>query len=320
MIRTTRVRRLRRQPSPFTAPSTRPTTAGPDPIPSGPWRNSPLTDADSLALSVPVPFATDTSGNDVTLTLTGNAVMIAGGPESGVTSTARLLSAAAALDPIARLYVADGFGGTSWKPVNVMAQRLIMGADETAVYDLHEVLDELVAEMHNRYQMLRHLPADVDARDPDQAAVLRPLMPPILLVLDDAQEYLAAADTPRVSDGITSRLIHLARGGREVAITLVIAAHDVDYCVMPSALRDAFTIRLCTRTLRSPFEHQVLGDQPARRFGETDTRTLPPEVPGLAVLATSTSWPQVVRRDRLDRDAFAGVCERGQTLRLAALA
>jgi hypothetical protein len=105
----------------------------------------PLLEADSVNLREPFPFGLDEFGRDVQLRLLARNLILGGAPDAGKSASLRVVAAAAALDPRAKLWMMDAKTGGAefvhWAPA---AEEVVRGRDLTAAVEMLARLEERI--------------------------------------------------------------------------------------------------------------------------------------------------------------------------------
>src|SRR5260221_523783 len=167
----------------------------------------------------------DERGQLVRVPLIWNSLLVGALPRQGKTFTARLLALFAALDPYVRLDVFDFKGSPDWRKFALVADRCAFGLTMSRAGDplqiFGETLDEIKADVQDRYHRLSELPAEVCpegkltreiARDP------RLRMPIRVLVLEEFQEVYDLGDA---SKEVASRLAFLVKVAPGAGVILI---------------------------------------------------------------------------------------------------
>jgi len=270
--------------------------------------------AEKWSLWDPIPFGQDARGQRVDLSLMWQSMFFGGLPRRGKTFAQRLPSAAGALDPYVRHYVADGKGGSDWMPMRQIAHRLVTGAEDDALEAFRDMLRELVHEMEVRFATLRDLPSSVCPEGKLTPQISKRYnMPVILLTVDELQEYLTALDKTD-KDAVLDDLCRIARRGPAAGFISNFASQRPDAESVPARLREIISYRYCTQVVDKTSSDMVLGKGKAGQGA--DASILSEEHKGVGVLVTGPGSHVVVRCDYLDLAGFEEVCQRGRTLRV----
>jgi S-DNA-T family DNA segregation ATPase FtsK/SpoIIIE len=277
---------------------------------------SPLLDLDCFDVWNAIPFGRNARGKMIGLSLMWESMFFGGLPRQGKTFAQRITAVAAALDPYARIYCADGKGGRDWKAVSRIAHRYITGAETDALKAFMGMLRELIAEMERRFSVINGLSDEVcpEGKLTPQIAK-RYDMPPVFVIIDELQEYFSALD-PKEKEVALELLCRLARRGPAAGFILNLASQRPDSDSVPTKLREMISIRFSVRCVDKTSSDMVLGKGKAA-IG-ADASLLSAEHKGVGVLVTGPAEFDTVRTDYIDLPAFSVVCEKGRALRITA--
>jgi DNA segregation ATPase FtsK/SpoIIIE, S-DNA-T family len=277
---------------------------------------SPLLDLDAFDIWQAIPFGRNARGKVIGLLLMWESMFFGGLPRQGKTFAQRITAAAAVLDPFARVYCADGKGGRDWKAVSRVAHRYITGAESDALKAFMAMLGELIVEMERRFSVINGLSDEVcpEGKLTPQIAK-RYSMPPILVIIDELQEYFSSLDKDD-KDAALEMLCRLARRGPAAGFILNLASQRPDAESVPTKLREIISIRFSVRCLDKASSDMVLGKGKAT-IG-ADASLLSAEHKGVGVLVTGPAEFDTVRTDYLALPEFSVICEKGRLLRQAA--
>jgi hypothetical protein len=258
-----------------------------DPL-GGPPRPWPWTGTSRTDFWAGLPLGHDEAGEAVWLSLIERHLLIGGEPGGGKSNALSLVTAAAALDPTAELWLFDG------KLVELSAWRA--AATRFVGADLHEAtaaLDELRAEMVRRYELLL-------------ACGLRKVTPgmglgPIVVVVDELALYLHG--TGKAGSGFAEALRDLVARGRAAGVVVVAATQKPASDVVPTSLRDLFGYRLAMRCATRDASDTILGSGWATA-GYTAS-DIDPTTRGTGLLLAEGGIPRRLRVFHLDDDGLA---------------
>lgn len=220
---------------------------------------APFADGKRVDFWKGIPFGLDARRRPVVLHLMWSNLLIGSVPRMGKTNAARLVAAAAALDPDVNLVIIDGKGGADWRPFADVAVRFHRGVMEEEVSEVARTLKELVDDMNRRYQIIGDLPHDRVpdakltpelARDPSLNASVT------LVVVDEVQRYL---ENPTYGKNILASLTELAKVGSAVGMILVLATQKPDAKVIPDGLRGQLGSRFALRVMTWQASDTILG-------------------------------------------------------------
>lgn len=278
-----------------------------------PPTTSPLEALETFSIWEPVPFGKDARGNRVTLPIVWQSMFFGGLPRRGKTFSQRLLTAAGLLDPFVRHYVCDFKGGQDWIQMRQVAHRLVLGAEEDAIFAFRALLKELLAEMERRFSILRSLPTSICPEGKlTPEIVKRYNMPFILFTVDELQEaFLAVEDQER--EEIINDMARIARRGPAAGFISNYASQRPDAKSVPTKLREIITIRYSTQVTDQTSSDMVLGKGKAAQGA--DASVLSEEHKGVGVLVTGPASFVTVKADMLETAAFNSMCAKGRALR-----
>jgi S-DNA-T family DNA segregation ATPase FtsK/SpoIIIE len=278
---------------------------------------SPLESMESFDFWQPVPLGQDARGQEVAVVFLWESTFYGGLPRRGKTAGQRLPVSAGILDAGVRLYLADGKGGSDWKPAQLVAHRYVQGAEEEAVTALEDMLDEVIDDMEKAYATLRKIPlmAQPDAKlTPDLCR--RYGLRLTLVVVDELQEYLTAISKRERREKLVDRMCRIARRGPAAGFMSSFASQRPDADSVPARLRDIISIRFCTQVIDRASSDMVLGEGRAKQGA--DASVLSDDHKGVGVLSLGADRHVIIKHDYMDLPAFAQICQRGRALRLQA--
>lgn len=278
---------------------------------------SPLQHAEQFSIWDSIPYGRDARGNRVSLDLMWQSMFFGGLPRRGKTTAQRIPSAAGALDPTVRHWMADGKGGGDWRPIGLVAHRYVLGAEREAVDALEAMFEEVIDEMEAAYRVLRRIPTSLAPDAKLTPAIQQRYNLPIHMVtVDELQEYLTAIADQKRRDRIIDLACRIARRGPAAGFVSNFASQRPDADSVPTRLREIISIRSCTQVIDRTSSDMVLGKGKAAQGA--DASILSEEHVGVQVLVTGPANFTTVKTDYLDVPAFAEICARGRTLRQAA--
>ncbi|MFI6653835.1 hypothetical protein ACIBI8_40470 [Streptomyces sp. NPDC050529] len=281
-----------------------------------------------------VPLGADARRKRHVLHLLWSSLMIGGLMGYGKSYLARLVAAAAALDPTVRIVVITGKTGPDWAPLRHVAHQWIAGASPDIIRRVLDVMEQTIEEMQDRGTELDRLYEE----DPDlvpEGKITRELagkgMGPVLLVVDELQELLDGAalvqvpieDEPEnggraktrsgrdlMVEGF-ARYVRVTRfvGGMGVFITQRPDANSV-----PTALREVCAKRASYRVKGDRSAKMVLGDDAVA--GGAAPHLLGDASKGVVVLDQGEeAGHATLKADVIDLPEFREICLRGRQLR-----
>ncbi len=120
----------------------------------GPW---PLARGGQADVFAPVPFGTDVRGRVVKVPLVYHNWLLGAIPRQGKTAAVRVLACAAALDPLAEMWVHELKGSGDLDPLERVSHRFVSGVDDESIGYAAESLRLLRAEVMRRTERLKAL-------------------------------------------------------------------------------------------------------------------------------------------------------------------
>ncbi|WP_369778321.1 hypothetical protein [Streptomyces sp. R33] len=285
-----------------------------------------------------IPLGPDARNNRRTLDLIWSSIMIGGLMGYGKSYLARLIAAAAALDPTVRIIVITGKTGPDWAPLKNVAHQWIAGASPDIIRKVLRVMDTTITEMQDRGTELDRL-YEVSPEKVPEGKVTPELaadgMGPVLLVVDELQELLdgaalvqVAIDEETTPEGgrpktKNARDILVDSFARYVRVTRFVLGMGVFITQRPSSdsvptkLRDVCAKRGSFRVKGVNSAKMVLGDDPVNQGAAP--HLLGEESKGVVVLELGDEAGHItIKADVIDLPAFKDICLRGRELRLAA--
>lgn len=212
----------------------------------------PLMDAESVDIRKPFPAGTDEYGRVVNWRLLSRNLILGGAPDAGKSAALRVVAAAAALDPNARLWMmdakTDGAEFVHWAPA---AHRLIRGR-------LLEEAVEMFAELEQRVEARgREIVArgEVFVCDDMELDVLMvDELPQFMRIFEtDSKAQQAAVKT------IRSAIWKLIAVGRWAGMITVLSAQKPTADIIPSESRDLIDHKFALHCNTRPMSDAILG-------------------------------------------------------------
>jgi S-DNA-T family DNA segregation ATPase FtsK/SpoIIIE len=220
---------------------------------------TPLLGARVWDFWAPFPFGLDARGRTVSIGLVWSSLLVGSIPRMGKTNAARIPAAAAALDPYARLVIADGKGGKDFEPMSQVAHFYVSGVRAAAVEALVQVLADAVEDMNTRFEHLATLPDDVCPEGKVTPHITRRPsygMPLTVILVDEVHRYL---EHPEHGKTVHALLTELAKAGPAAGYVLVLATQRPDTKTMPEDLRGQIGTRFALRTMNWQASETILG-------------------------------------------------------------
>lgn len=287
-----------------------------------------------------VPLGTDARGNRQTMHLLWSSLMVGGLMGYGKSYFARLVAAAAALDPTVRIIVVTGKTGPDWAPLKHIAHRYIAGATPDIIREVLAVMESTIGEMQDRGTELERLYETDPAKAPEGKITFQLAhdgMGPVLLVVDELQELLDGAALVRVAvdddnadsdkpgrtptrsgkDVLVESFARYVRVTRFVGGMGVFITQRPDANSVPTALREVCAKRASCRVKGDRSAKMVLGDDAVAAGAAPHMLT--EDSKGVVVLDQGGEEGHVtLKADVIDLPDFKDICLRGRDLREAA--
>lgn len=300
---------------------------------------SPLIAADEWNFWIDgVPLGQDARRDRQALHLLWSSLLIGGLQDYGKSYLARLIAAAAALDPYVRIIVITGKSGPDWVALKKIAHTYISGAKPETLAEVHETLDDLIASMQNRGEQLESLSETDPAQCPEgklTPALARQADKMVtLLIVDELQELLDAAANTKVKvveededgkgakhrngkDVLVETLARYVRVARFVGGMGVFITQRPDADSVPAKLRGVCVKRACFRVKGVESAKMVLGGD-AVEAGAAPHKLLEHHK-GVVVLDQGAESGHITQKsDVIELPEFREIVERGYGLRVKA--
>ncbi|CUW31763.1 hypothetical protein [Streptomyces reticuli] len=308
-----------------------PNPYGGKPIPS------PLLTADRLDFwQYGVPLGTDARGGRHVLELVWCSILLGGLPDYGKSFLARLVAAAAALDPSVTVHVATGKAGPDWAATKQIAHSYVAGNTPEKVLAVLDLLNSLIADMQEIGERLEQLSEEHPEQCPE--GKLTPELAELwkrgltLLIMDELQELLDAAAMMKIKTDDDPDSKDRGRNGKEVLVETIaryvrvsryaggmalLITQRPDATSVPTLLRDVCRKRACFRVKGAASSRMVLGDD-AVAAGAAPHMLLDAQK-GVVVLDQGGEEGHVtLKTDFMTIPEFREICLRGRQLRIDA--
>ncbi|WP_053638263.1 hypothetical protein [Streptomyces sp. NRRL F-4707] len=295
---------------------------------------SPLLTADRLDFwQYGVPLGIDARGARHALELVWCSILLGGLPDYGKSFLARLVAAAAALDPHMTVHVATGKAGPDWVGTKQFAHSYVAGNTPGKILAFLDLLNGLIADMQQIGERLEQLSEENPERCPE--GKLTPELAKewkrglTLLIVDELQELLDAAAMMKIKTDDDPESKDRGRNGKEVLVETMARFVRVsryvggmglfitqrpDATSVPTLLREVCRKRACFRVKGASSSRMVLGDD-AVAAGAAPHMLLDAQK-GVVVLDQGGEEGHVtLKTDFMTIPEFREICMRGRQLR-----
>lgn len=287
----------------------------PDPLPVQrvevvPGRAIPWPHHSDAQMRFTDPFAVGVSedGTIHHLTMRERNLLLGGETGGGKSNIMQIITAAAALDPQAKLYLFDAkrIELNMWRGC---AAEFVENNTRRAI----EVLDGLLAEMDRRYVFM-------------QKAGLRSLppaaeFPTLVWICDELAEYTDDDEkvdpedrfSPKLGAVFSKSAARLASLGRAAGIIPIAATQEPRYDVVPPKLRNKFVFRIALRCQRQTQRDIILGD--GWEKGQAEAHKIRGDEKGVGFLLHEGAEPVRVQFFYLSDSDIRAIARRAERLR-----
>lgn len=214
-----------------------------------PW---PLMDAERVNIRNTFPFGLDEYGNVVNARLLSRNIILGGAPDAGKSAALRVLTAAAVLDPTARVWMMDAKPGAvefiHWEKA---AYKLVRGRDlEAAV----EMLAELEQRVEDRYKKIVDN-GNVFVTDDMEIDVL---------FIDELPQYMRSFETDTTAQAsfvktIRGSIWKLIAMGRAAGMITALSAQKPTADIIPTESRDLIDHKFALHCNTRQMSDAILG-------------------------------------------------------------
>lgn len=285
-----------------------------------------------------IPLGTNARGVRKILSMLWSSLLIGGLMGFGKSYLARLIAAAAVLDPYMNIVLLSGKSGADWAALKLVAHAYVTGNSAGTIREMHGVMETLIADMQQHGQELEAL-FEKDPKLCPEGKITPELARSVklgmtLLIVDELQEILDGAagiklttSDEEAEDGagrsqngkpvMVSLFARFMRVARFVGGMAVIITQRPDSNSVPTELREVAAKRACFRVKGQNSSKMVLGDD-AVADGAAP-HLLMDAHKGVAVLDEGAEdGHDTYKTDLIDLDDFRILCEKGRDLRLKA--
>ena len=274
-----------------------------------PW---PLAKSGQADVFGHVPFGTDPRGRSVTVPLFEVNWLIGASPGQGKTSAVRVLALAAALDPLADLWVHELAGKGDLEPLAQVCYRYTSGLDEESIVYAAESLQILRADLGRRSGKFKEVPKEQrpDGKITRELSKQHKVLRPRVCIIDECQNLFADPDHGKQAADDAGYVIRL---GRAYGIILILSTQRPDKDMLPTAISGNVTSRFCLK-VPSHVENDLILGTSAHANGYKSTVFRAKTDAGLGWLKGDAE-PQIVKTHYLDEPAARRISARARAMR-----
>lgn len=259
------------------------------------------------------PFGVDQRQRPVMVSLAETNALIGSLPGGGKTSALRVLTLAAALDPLCELRVHEHKGTADLSALEKVAHRYGSGPDNQTIAETLASLREVYGELERRAKVISKLPRDLapDSKVTPELAAKRSLgLFPLVIAVDECQEVFSHPEHGKEAGELCTAII---KRGRALAIVLLLATQRPDRDSLPTSVSANVGLRFALRPMDQWTNDAVLGTS----FYKAGIRatTLTPRDRGIGYLVGVEDDPLVVRTYYVDRVAADRIADRARATR-----
>jgi DNA segregation ATPase FtsK/SpoIIIE, S-DNA-T family len=279
-----------------------------------PW---PLLRAGECDVFAGLPFGTDVRLRQVKAPMAYHNWLGGSIPRQGKTAFVRVLTCAAALDPLAEQWIHELKGSGDLDPLEKICHRFCSGVDDASIGYAAESLRLLRAEVMRRTERLKALARELcpDKRVTRQIAARRALkLWPIVCTIDEAQNLFSHPEFGKQAGADAEFIIKI---GPAFGVILIIATQRPDKASLPTGVSGNVSDRFCLKVMGQVENDMVLGTS-AYKNGVRATTFRPEIDAGIGYYVGGSGGPKVVRTYYLDMPATERVAARARALREAA--
>ncbi|MGO9079922.1 MAG: hypothetical protein ACLQDY_12890 [Streptosporangiaceae bacterium] len=212
-----------------------------------------------------IPFGTDPRLRPVRVPMFEVNWLIGASPGQGKTGAVRVLGCAAALDPLADLWVHELAGKGDLDPLARVCHRYVSGLDDEAVAYAADSARLLRNEAERRSAVFRQLKgtgAMPDGKVTRELAAKHKGLRPLTAVFDEVQNLLC---DKQHGDQAADDLAYVIRVGRAYGIIAVLSTQRPDAKIIPTAITGLIVSRFCLMVPDQPANDLVLGTSSYKR-------------------------------------------------------
>ncbi|HEY2552438.1 MAG TPA: hypothetical protein VGI64_17865 [Streptosporangiaceae bacterium] len=273
----------------------------------------PLARSGQVDVFAGLPFGTDPRGRVVSAPLFEHNWLIGAQPGQGKTAAVRVLACAAALDPLAELWVHEQAGKGDLEPLARVCHRYCSGLDDEAVCYAAASLAMLRRELDTRSRKLKALDKSLrpDGKvTRDMAGRRSARLFPLVAVFDEVQNVFMH---PQYGEQAKDDAAYVIRLGRAYGVVLILATQRPTADSMPTSVSGNISVRFCLKVPGQPEVDNILGTS-SYKNGYNSAAFRSGTDAGLGWLRAEGD-PQVVRTFYLDLPASEKIADRARQLR-----
>lgn len=280
-----------------------------------------------------VPLGADAREARRVLRLLWSSMLIGGLQDYGKSYLARVVAAAAALDPRVKIVLITGKPGPDWAPLKQVAHHYVAGATPEKLAQVQRVMDDSIADMQGRGDALERLYEEDPKLCPQgkltEELAGRPGMEMTLVIVDELQELLDAAANMKVRVGDEDGDGGRARSGKDVLVETFARFSRVaryvggmglyitqrpDASSVPTLLREVCAKRASARVKGATSARMVLGDD-AVAAGAAPHMLVESHKGVFVIDSGAEEGHLTLRGDMINLPEFKDICARGRQLR-----
>ncbi|MGO9080452.1 MAG: hypothetical protein ACLQDY_15645 [Streptosporangiaceae bacterium] len=275
----------------------------------------PLLKARQTDLFDVIPFGTDPRLRPVRVPMFEVNWLIGASPGQGKTGAVRVLGCAAALDPLADLWVYELAGKGDLEPLARVCHRYASGLDDESIAYAADSARLLRNETERRsaaFKRLKGSGAMPDGKVTRELAAQHKELCPLVAIFDEVQNLLT---DKQHGDQAADDLAYVIRVGRAMGIIAVLSTQRPDAKVIPTAVTGLIISRFCLMVPDQLANDVVLGTSSYRR-GYDSTVLRPKLDAGLGWLKGGEDGvPQICRTYYLNIPDTERIAARARVMR-----
>ncbi|HUY47993.1 MAG TPA: hypothetical protein VMV92_20075 [Streptosporangiaceae bacterium] len=225
----------------------------------------PLIKARQTDLFDVIPFGTDPRLRPVKVPMFEVNWLIGASPGQGKTGAVRVLGCAAALDPVADLWIHELAGKGDLEPLAKVCHRYTSGLDDEAIAYAADSARLLRGETERRSAMFKKLKgsgAMPDGKVTRELAARHKELRPLVAIFDEVQNLLTGKQH---GEQAAEDLAYVIRVGRAMGIIAVLSTQRPDAKIVPTSVTGLIISRFCLMVPDQPANDVVLGTSSYRR-------------------------------------------------------